>query len=126
MKRILLVAVFALTALSFNSCALMFNGSKKDVSVKSMTPGSEIYVNGNFVGDDAATVNLRRKHNHTVMIKKDGCETETVQIRKETQAGWIVFDALFNWLAFLTDAPTGAWNTLEPENIVRELDCEDE
>jgi hypothetical protein len=126
MKRIVLIALFSVAALSLNSCALMFNGSKKDVSVKSMTPDAKIYVNGNYVGDDAVTVNLKRKSNHTVMIEKEGCRTETVQIRKETQAGWIVFDALFNWLAFLTDAPTGAWNTLEPENVVRKLDCEEE
>jgi hypothetical protein len=125
MRRTIFVALFAMIALSFQSCALMFNGSKKDVAVKSMTPESQIYVNGNYVGEDAVTVNLKRKNNHTVMIKKDGCRTETVQVQKETQAGWIVFDALFNWLAFLTDAPTGAWNTLEPNNVVRELDCEE-
>ena len=125
MRRTIFVALSALVALSFQSCALMFNGSKKDVAVKSMTPESQIYVNGNYVGEDAVTVNLKRKNNHTVMIKKDGCCTETVQVQKETQAGWIVFDALFNWLAFLTDAPTGAWNTLEPNNVVRELDCEE-
>lgn len=126
MKRILMIAFITLFGLSFQSCALMFNGTKKDVSVKSMTPDADIYVNGNYEAENAASVKLRRKNNHTVMIKKDGCQTETVQVKKQTQAGWIVFDALFNWFAFLTDAPTGAWNTLEPANIVRELDCDEE
>jgi hypothetical protein len=103
----------------------LFNGTKKDVSVKSMTPEPEIYVNGNYEGEEAATIDLKRKYSHTVMIKKDGCRTETVQVEKSTQAGWIVFDALFNWFAFLTDVPTGGWNTLEPDRIVRELDCEE-
>jgi len=125
MKRILLLSLLALGFLSFQSCALLFNGTKKDVSVKSMTPGSKIYVNGNYEGEEAATLDLKRKHNHTVMIKKDGCRTKTVQVEKNTQAGWIVFDALFNWFAFLTDAPTGAWNTLEPSRVVRELDCDE-
>jgi len=125
MRRIFLLVLIAVGFCFFQSCALLFNGTKKDVSVKSMTPESEIYVNGNYEGEEAATIDLKRKHSHTVMIKKDGCRTETVQVEKSTQAGWIVFDALFNWFAFLTDAPTGAWNTLEPARIVRELDCEE-
>ena len=90
-------------ALSFQSCVLIFNGTKKDVCVKSMTPDSKIYVNGNFKADNATSANLRRKRNHAVMIKKDGCRTETVQVQKHTQDGWVVFDALFNWFAFLAD-----------------------
>lgn len=117
--KLLLLGVLAL---SMNSCALVFNGTKKSVNIRSMTPESKIYVDGEFVGTDIATVNLRRKDNHTVMVKKEGFKTQNVQIDSHVQAGWIVFDALFNWLAFLTDAPTGAWNGFNKTNITVELE----
>lgn len=109
--------------LSFSSCAVMFQGSKKDVTIKSMTPDATIHVDGEEVGKDAVNVRLARKSNHTVVIKKDGCETKTVEIHKKTQVGWIIFDALFNWFAFATDAPTGAWNTFDKDRVTVELKC---
>ena len=122
-KNLLSLGLLMTLTISLNSCALMFNGSMQDVNVKSMTPEAKIYVNGELKGTDAITLKLPRKSNHTVMVKKDGCDTQTTQINTKTQAGWIVFDALFNWFAFLTDAPTGAWNKFDKDNITAELKC---
>lgn len=124
MKNLKLISV-VIIALSLNSCAIMFNGVKKDVQITSMTPDSKIYVDGNFEGKDAVSVKLRRKDNHTVIVKKDGCETQTVQIGSHVQAGWVVFNALFNWFAFLTDAPTGAWKTFDRSKVTVDLDCDE-
>ncbi len=121
-KKLLLPGIF-ISLLSLNSCALIFNGSRQDVTIKSMTPEAKIYVNGELKGSDAVNIKLPRKSNHSVMIKKDGCENYSTQINKHTQVGWFVFDALFNWMAFLTDAPTGAWNEFDNDNITAELKC---
>jgi|AntAceMinimDraft_17_1070374.scaffolds.fasta_scaffold50026_1 hypothetical protein len=121
--KILKLGLIVIIAISLNSCAIMFNGVKQNVSVTSMTSGSKIYIDGNLEGTDAVSVKLRRKDNHTVIVKKDGCETKTVQIDTNVQAGWIVFDALFNWFAFLTDAPTGAWKGFDKTKITVDLDC---
>lgn len=123
-KNLLSFGVLTILTMSLNSCALMFNGSMQDVNVKSMTPEASIYVNGELKGTDAITVKLPRKSNHTITVKKEGCETQTTQVTTKTQAGWIVFDALFNWFAFLTDAPTGAWNSFDKSNITSELKCQ--
>ena len=117
------LGLIVIIAISLNSCAIIFNGIKQEVSIKSMTPNAKIYVDGNLEGTDAVSVKLRRKHNHTVMVKKDNCKTETVQIESNVQAGWIVFDALFNWFAFLTDAPTGAWKSFDKTKITVDLEC---
>ena len=45
-------------------------------------------------------------------------------IESKTQAGWVVFDVLFNILAIVVDAPTGAWKTFDKSNVVVDLDCE--
>jgi hypothetical protein len=123
MKKTLSLLSIAVITISLNSCALIFNGTKQTVSVKSMTPDSKIYIDGELVGTDAASKKLSRKDNHIVMVKKPECKTESVTIDSEVQAGWIVFDALFNWFAFLTDAPTGAWKSFDKTKITVELDC---
>ena len=101
----------------------MFQGSKKNVVIKSLTPDASIYVDGEEQGKDAVTALLTRKHDHVVVVKKEGCEPRTVEIKKHVQVGWIIFDALFNWWAFATDAPTGAWNTFDKDHVIVELKC---
>jgi hypothetical protein len=89
-----------------------------------MTEGSSIYVDGNFVGKDACSVNLKRGKQHSVIFRKEGYKTETVNINSYVQAGWVVFDVLFNWFAFLTDPTTGAWCGLDKDNVVVELESQ--
>lgn len=117
------VLMYALLITLFPSCAVMFNGPRKDVTVKSTTPNATIFIDGEEKGTDAVTERLSRKSNHTVVVKKAGCDTKTVEIKKQVQVGWIIFDALFNWFAFATDAPTGAWNTFEKDKITVDLSC---
>ena len=121
MKKIVFSTIIVI---SMSSCALVFQGSRKSIPINSMTSGSQIYVNGELKGTDAINIKLRRDSDHTIMIKKEGYKTQTVQIQKHTQAGWVVFDALFNWGGFLTDPTTGAWNSLEPDHVTVELEKE--
>ncbi|MCA6071535.1 MAG: PEGA domain-containing protein [Endomicrobium sp.] len=108
--------------LAMASRALIFNGTKQNVSVKSMTPYGKIYVDGNYVGADAASVALTRGDNHTVIVKKEDYNTETVDIKSGVQAGWVVFDALLNWFVFFMDPTTGAWCGLDRTNIAVDLE----
>lgn len=122
MKQIITTLTLLGVLLTQTSCAVMFNGSKQDIIIRSMTPESQIYVDGQKVGEDAVNVKLARKSNHVVMVKKEGYETETVNLEKHLEWGWIVVDGLLNWFGFLTDAPTGAWNSFENDNVVVELE----
>lgn len=117
--QLLLMAI--ILTYSFSSCAVMFQGSKKEVVVKSMTPGASIYIDGDLKGAEVVKERLRRKYNHTVLVKKDGFEPQTVEISKRVQVGWVIFDSLINWFAFLTDPTTGAWNTFDKDHIVVSL-----
>lgn len=125
-RNVILGCLLILTFSTISGCALIFNGSKQNVSVKSYSDGAKIYVDGARRGQDAITANLDRSSGHTISIRKEGCDTYTRQIRSSTQAGWIVWGILFNIPGLITDAATGAWNKLEPTIITKELDCEDE
>jgi hypothetical protein len=116
-KLVLLVGVL----ISLNSCALLFNGTKQSVNISANPVGTKIYVDGELAGSDNVRVKLRRKEDHTINAKKDGFQTANVNVESNVQAGWIVFDALFNWCAFLTDAPTGAWKSFDKSNYIIEL-----
>lgn len=121
MKKVLLTGLTA-TMLLTSSCATLFQGSVKNMAVKSMTPGADIYINGNLQGTDAVYVRLPRKTNHTVMVKKEGFDTKTIDIRKRTQVGWVLFDIFLNPFGIPVDAITGGWNTFDTDIITVELD----
>jgi len=124
MKKVKAIALGLIFTLCFSSCALMFNGTKKKVTIQSMTPEAKIYIDGDYIGKDFVSQKLKRKEDHTIMIKKDGCQTKNITIDSEIQVGWIIFDFLFNWFAFITDAPTGAWKGFDKSKYVIELECD--
>lgn len=116
-KLVLLVGVM----ISLSSCALLFNGTKQSVSISASPLGTKIYVDGELAGSDNVRVKLKRKEDHTINAKKEGYQTANVNVEGDVQVGWIVFDALFNWGAFLTDAPTGAWKSFDKSKYIIEL-----
>jgi len=125
MKKIISLFMTVVFILSLNSCAVMFNGSKKSVNITSSTPASKIYVDGQLVGTETATVKLKRKQDHTIIVKKEGCKSQTVPLEKEFQIGWVFLYILLNPLAVITDAPSGAWYGFDKSHVVvPELDCE--
>jgi hypothetical protein len=87
-----------------------------------MTPDSKIYIDGNYEGKDCVSANLKRNQNHSIIVRKKGYKTASVNVNNHVQAGWVVFAALFNQFAFLTDPTTGAWNALDKTNIVIKLE----
>lgn len=107
------------------SCAWLFQGSRQNIQIKSMTPGSKIYIDGNLEGEDAVSKKLKRDANHSVIIKKEGYKTQSVNIDSHVQTGWIIFDLVLlccgNILTFI-DPITGSWNVLDRNNIVLELE----
>ncbi len=124
MKRIISVFLTVAFVLSLSSCAAIFNGSKKRVNITSSTPESKIYVDGILVGTDNASVKLKRKQDHSIVVKKDGCKSQIVSLDKEFQIGWVFLYLFVNPFAIITDAPTGAWFGFDKSQVVvPELDC---
>ncbi|MDR1680257.1 MAG: hypothetical protein LBS12_00510 [Prevotellaceae bacterium] len=89
-----------------------------------MTPNSEIYVDGLFVGTEKASVKLKRRHDHLITVKKAGCKQQMVPLDKKFQVEWVLLYMFVNVFAVATDAPTGAWYGFERSQIVvPENDC---
>lgn len=108
-----------------SSCAWLFNGVKQPISIKSMTPDSKIYVDGNYEGSDCVSVKLKRNNNHSIIVKKDGYQTEAINLGTHTQIGWMIYDVLSglcgNCISLPLDALTGSWKALDKTNIVVDL-----
>ena len=48
MKKVKTIALGLIFTLCFSSCALMFNGTKKRVTIQSMMPKAKIYIDGEY------------------------------------------------------------------------------
>ena len=80
MKKSIL-SLLLLSIVLFQSCATIFAPSKKfsNVPISSNVNGYEVYVNGNFMGEDLGVVQC--DPNDIIQIKKDGYDSQTTSIK---------------------------------------------
>lgn len=126
-KLVYLILGLLLIGATLQRCALISQGSRKEVSIKSYTDNAKIFVDGELRGTDTVIANLRRGDDHTVKIKKSGCKTYTEYIESSVQLGFIRVYLLFIWFppVYIPDILFGAWCTLEPVFIGTELTCKE-
>lgn len=109
-------------ALVIAGCATIVNGSSQQISIASKPSGAEVLIDGADVGDTPLTQKLSRKDQHTIELKLDGYESESIIVNKGV-SGWIAGNILFGGLIGLAvDAATGAMYKLDPTEIQRSLD----
>jgi len=121
------VCLLLASVMLFSSCSTIFQGSRQQVTIQSLTKDSKIYVDGDDKGKDNASVRLKRNRNHAIAIKKDGYETKIINIEKHTQAGYVVADVLLALTGYglawiIVDAATGSWNKFDQDAISVELE----
>ena len=106
MKKVFLLLTVA--ALSLQSCATVFSAQHtKNVPVRSMHDGVEVYVNGIYMGEDVTTIEVQPKD--VVTFEKEGFKPQTIIIKGKFNAvslinlldptlivGWIVDAATGN------------------------------
>jgi len=121
MKRFLFfrntIAITIISVLLFNGCALIFKGTSEKVSFSSEPSGAKVYVNGQLMGNTPFELKLESKKTYTIEFKKDGYESKTVHISNSVGAGYIILDILFGFVPIIVDAATGAWYTLDQDNV---------
>jgi hypothetical protein len=107
-----------IAALSFSGCATLVHGTTQKIPVNSEPPGAECSMAGNITRyTTPCEVELSRKQDHLITIKKDGYHPETVEVKKVLSgavAGNILGGGLIGWGV---DASNGAQNRLVPETI---------
>lgn len=108
---------FAATALLFNGCATIFKGTSNNVDFSSDPSGAKVYVNGYLMGTTPVKLKLESKKVYYIEFKKEGFETKTFTITNHVGVGWVIFDVLGGLVPVVVDAATGAWYSLDQDNI---------
>ncbi|AJW61768.1 hypothetical protein VO54_00279 [Elizabethkingia miricola] len=110
MKKIIFLAITAITVLSLNSCGVIFGGSKYSgtINVKDH-PNADIYVNGNKLGVGQATKLFPRNKPLVVEVKQNDCEPKTQTFDKAFRTGNFILTVL-GWgiIGIGVDLGTGA------------------
>lgn len=113
--------VFAV-ALCMTGCATLFHGSDQTVQINSTPSAATVEVDGRPVGETPTTAALERGDSYRLRIYHEGYEPHSVTLRSERSL-WAALN-LFNLFlpGLLIDASTGAFYSLEPDEISAELD----
>lgn len=100
-----------------SNCALIFRGTKSEISANSDPTRAEVWVNGIQMGETPITLKLESKKTYTFEFRKEGYKPKTVQINNHVGAGYVVLDIICGVVPVIIDAATGAWYSLEQKNV---------
>lgn len=109
-KRISIVALLLSMSILFNSCGVIFGGSKYQGTIVAKDhPNAEIYANGKKLGNGTATALFYRDQPLTVELKQEGCETKNKTFDKSFRTGNFILSVLtFGLVGLAVDLGTGA------------------
>jgi len=77
--RVCAYMLSALLVFSSASCASIFSGGRDTITVNSMEPGTNIFVDGALRGKDNASVDVKRGNKHVIRVEKEGFQTITAE-----------------------------------------------
>lgn len=102
-------------------CASIIHGTHQTVAISSAPPGATIADNGQLVGTTPATLELKRKNEHTIRITLDGYRPEEVHLTRQL-SGWYIGNVLFGGLiGLVVDGVNGAMFNLTPSAVAATL-----
>jgi len=111
------VCLFAVTLLLLTGCATIFKGTSNNVDFISVPSGAKVYVNGHLMGTTPVKLKLESKKVYYIEFKKEGFGTKTFTITNHVGVGWVILDILGGLIPVVVDAATGAWYSLDQDNI---------
>lgn len=123
-KKSLLVTVSLILIITIilTGCATILKGTSESVSFNSDPGAAKVYVNGVLMGSTPLQLKLESKKVYNVEFKKDGYEPQTLMITNSVSAGYVVVDILFGLFPVIIDAATGAWYSLDQDNLNANLE----
>ncbi|RZJ27217.1 MAG: hypothetical protein EOO48_12380 [Flavobacterium sp.] len=109
-KRISTVALLLAMAVSFNSCGVMFGGSRYEGKIVAKDrPNADIYVNGEKAGRGTVSGIYPRNKSLKVELKEEGCETTTKTYDKAFRTGNFILSVVaWGIVGIVVDLATGA------------------
>ena len=110
-----------ITAIAFSSCATIFNGSKTKIHVKDGIPSNaNVYVDGNYIGTAPCKAKIPKtikNAQHTIEIKAEGYETQTITTNRKLSVGYLVLDICTGIVWTAIDFATGNIYLQKPKKI---------
>jgi hypothetical protein len=109
-KRISIMALLLSMSILFNSCGVMFGGSKYQGTIIAKDhPNAEIYVEGKKMGNGQVTGLFPRNKELKVELREPGCETKTQTFNRAFRTGNFILSIL-SWgiIGLAVDLGTGA------------------
>lgn len=104
MKKISLIPI--LIAMMCSGCATLFSPSHDPVSINSIPPGANIFLDGQRVGKTPMTLQVKRQLTPPRLeLKQDGYQSQGI-ILQNTFNTVAILDVFF-WPGFIIDAVTG-------------------
>lgn len=113
----LLVVACALTA-----CATILDGENKKISIKTNSATSKIYLNGNYIKSNEATVHVRKRDRNVFYITQEGCPDYSYELQRKISNKSLI--TIWCWPCLAVDAASGAlWDI--PESLIDIKLCAD-
>ncbi|SFR34513.1 hypothetical protein SAMN04490243_0843 [Robiginitalea myxolifaciens] len=109
-NRIAFFLAATLLAASFQSCGVMFGGSRYNATIVAKdNPNAQIYINGEFYGQGQTTTLLKRDQPLQVELREEGCEPVVNNFDNRFRTGNFILSVL-SWgiLGIAVDLGTGA------------------
>ena len=110
-----------IASILFSSCATILSGGKTKIRVYDGTPANaNVYVDGNYVGTAPCNFKIHKtmkNAQHTIDIKAQGYETQTVTTNRKFSAGFFILDICTGVLWLVIDFATGNLYKQKPKKI---------
>jgi len=115
MKWKALVAL--IVSLHFVGCATLFKGTTQEVHFNSNPQKARVFVNGADMGETPIALKLETKKTYTIEFRADGYRSKSYTVSNHVGAGWVILDVLSGLVGVIIDAATGAWYSLDQNNV---------
>jgi uncharacterized protein YceK len=122
MKRMITIIVLTTFVITLSGCATIFDGRIDTVKTSSNPSGAEVYLNGVKIGTTPVNIDLKKKGEYTILIKKEGYKDQIFKVTNKVGVGWIVLDVLMGFVPVIVDAVTGSWYVLNKKNFNAQLE----
>ena len=124
-------ALLAVVISASLGCAAMMFGSSQEVKFSSVPSGASLEINEKHVGATPATLKLKRRKDHTAVVRMEGYEDQavTVDSRFSGEAvAWSFVGAIWWWGPFewILDLPLGSLKELDRTRVSVRLEKTEE
>ena len=116
------ISVMLAVLMIISGCATVIKGTTQDIPISSDPSGAEIFIDGMLVGTTPASIEVKRKRDHLVVIQKTDYEPKSIALVKNiggAVCGNIITGGPIGWGV---DDVSGSQNNLFPSTISVKLE----